>query len=85
MRNHYSLDECLQEAYIHGVGVDDAQIPSDPELPLLLDKVHPIHDIVWVDYFLPGCPPPADTIWTFLEELLSGKPIQFAYKQVHYD
>lgn len=85
MRNHYNLDQCLKEAYIHGVGVEDAQIPSDPELPLLLNKVHPIHDIVWVDYFLPGCPPPADTIWTFLEELLSGKPVQFAYKQVHYD
>ncbi len=85
MRNHYSLEECLQEAYINGVGLDNAQIPNDPELPLLLNQVHPIHDVVWIDYFLPGCPPSADTIWTFLEELISGKPIQFAYKQVHYD
>jgi NAD-reducing hydrogenase small subunit len=85
MRNHYQLNECLAEAYTRGEGIEDAQIPSDPELPLLLNKVHPIHDIVWVDYFLPGCPPSADSIWTFLQELLNGQPIQFAYQQIHYD
>lgn len=85
MRNHYQVDECLYEAYMTGEGIEDGQIPNDPELPLLLNKVHPIHDIVWVDYFLPGCPPSADSIWTFLQELLSGQPIQFAYKQIHYD
>lgn len=85
MRNHYKLDDCLNEAYMTGEGIEDAQVPNDPELPLLLNKVHPIHDVVWVDYFLPGCPPSADSIWTFLQELLSGQPIQFAYKQIHYD
>lgn len=85
MRNHYTLNECLNEAYMGGEGIIDPQIPNDPELPLLLNNVHPIHDIVWVDYFLPGCPPSADIIWTFLQELLSGQPIQFAYKQIHYD
>ena len=79
------MTECLEEAYLHGSGIDQPQIPSDPELPLLLDQVHPIHDVVWIDYFLPGCPPSADTIFTFLDELLSGKPIQFAYRQIHYD
>ncbi|OOZ37121.1 NADP oxidoreductase [Solemya velesiana gill symbiont] len=85
MRNQYQLKECLEESYLHGMGVEDAQIPNDPEVPLLLNKVHPIHEVVKVDYFLPGCPPPADTIWTFLEELLSGEPIEFAYRQIHYD
>ncbi|MCW8908519.1 MAG: NADP oxidoreductase [Sedimenticola sp.] len=85
MRNQYTLSDCLQEAYLHGSGIDDPQIPDDPELPLLLDQVHPIHDVVWVDYFLPGCPPSADTIYTFLQELLNGNPIRFAYQQIHYD
>lgn len=85
LRNQYTLRECLDESYLHGVGVANPQIPNDPELPLLLSNIHPIHDVVWVDYFLPGCPPPADTIWTFLQELLSGKPIEFAYRQIHYD
>ncbi|MEW7976925.1 MAG: NADP oxidoreductase [Candidatus Sedimenticola endophacoides] len=85
MRNQYTLTECLDESYLHGVGVEDAQIPSDPELPLPLNKVHPLHEVVKVDYFLPGCPPSADTIWTILNELLSGQPIHFAYRQIHYD
>jgi NAD-reducing hydrogenase small subunit len=85
MRNHYTLTECLQEAYIDGIGVEDGQIPNDPEIPLLLNKVHPLHEVVKIDYFLPGCPPNASMIWTFLEELLAGKPIDFAYRQIHYD
>jgi NAD-reducing hydrogenase small subunit len=40
-------------------------IPNDPELPLLLNQVHPMHEVVQIDYFLPGCPPSADAIWTF--------------------
>ena len=85
MRNQYSLRECLEESYLQGIGVENPRIPNDPELPLLLNNVHPIHEVVKVDYFLPGCPPSADTIWTFLQELISGNPIAFAYRQIHYD
>jgi len=65
--------------------VVNPQIPNDPEIPMLLNKVHPIYEVVKVDYFLPGCPPSADAIWTFLTELLDGKPISFPYTQIHYD
>lgn len=85
MRNQFDVKGCLAESYLNGVGVSHAQVPNDPELPLLLNKVHPIHEVVKVDYFLPGCPPSADTIWTFLSELLEGKPISFPYTQIHYD
>lgn len=85
IRNSFSVKECLEESYIHGIGIDNPMIPNDPELPLLLNKVQPIHDVVKVDYFVPGCPPSADTIWTFLIELIESKPISFAYEQIHYD
>lgn len=85
MRNQYELRECLEEAYVDGVGLHNPGIPNDPEIPLLLNKVHPIHEVVRIDYFLPGCPPSADAIWTFLTELLEGKPIGFPYTQIHYD
>ncbi|MGE5155391.1 MAG: NADP oxidoreductase [Bdellovibrio bacteriovorus] len=85
MRNQWTLKECLEESYVGGVGVHNPGIPNDPEIPLLLNKVHPIHEVVKVDYFLPGCPPSADAIWTFLTELLTGKPIAFPYTQIHYD
>lgn len=85
MRNQFDVQECLEEVYINGIGVENPQIPNDPEIPILLDKVHPIHEVVKVDYFLPGCPPSADTIWTFLNELIEGKEITFPYSLIHYD
>ena len=85
MRNRFELRECLEESYLDGVGVENAQIPNDPEIPLLLSQVHPIHEVVAVDYFLPGCPPSADTIWTFLKQLFAGEPIELPYTQIHYD
>lgn len=85
MRNHFTLKECLDESYLSGTGLVDAQIPSDPEIPLLLSQVHPLHEVVKIDYYLPGCPPSADAIWTFLTQLLSGQPIALSYGQLHYD
>ena len=85
MRNAFTVKECLDEAYVDGIGVANRQIPDDPEIPMLLDKVHPIHEVVRVDHYLPGCPPSGDTIWTFLTELIEGKPISFPYEQIHYD
>jgi NAD-reducing hydrogenase small subunit len=85
MRNQFDLKECLEESYMRGIGLVNAQIPNDPEIPLLLNKVHPLHEVVKIDYFLPGCPPSADTIWTFINELLSGQPIALSYTQIHYD
>jgi len=85
LRNPFSLKACLQESYVDAEGVVNPQIPNDPELPLLLDQVYPIHELVKVDNFLPGCPPSADAIWTFLNELIEGRPISLPYTQIHYD
>jgi NAD-reducing hydrogenase small subunit len=85
MRNHFTLRECLQETYLDGLGVENPQIPDDPELPLLLDKVHPIHDVVHVDYYLPGCPPSADEFLKVLGDLLAGKVPAIPQNLLHYD
>ncbi|NEX15541.1 MAG: NADP oxidoreductase [Halochromatium sp.] len=85
MRNGFALSECLEEAFIDGIGLYNRGIPNDPELPLLLSQVHPIHEIVKVDYCLPGCPPSGDAIWAFLTALLQGRPIALSDKQLHYD
>lgn len=85
MRNFIPLEECLTEAYIDGIGVENAQIPSDPELPLLLENVHPIHEIVKVDYYLPGCPPSADVFWKFLTDQIGGREPSLPYELIHYD
>lgn len=85
MRNQFDLKECLEEAYIHGIGVENPHVPNDREIPLLLDKVHPLHEVVRIDYFLPGCPPPADAFWKFLTDLIAGNEISFPYNLIHYD
>jgi NAD-reducing hydrogenase small subunit len=35
--------------------------------------VRPVHEVVPVDVFIPGCPPPADLIFSVLSDLLEGK------------
>lgn len=85
MRNPVPLEDCLREAYLDGIGIERPGIPNDPELPLLLDQVHPIHEVVKVDYFLPGCPPSADVFWKFLTDLAAGREPSFPTPMVHYD
>jgi NAD-reducing hydrogenase small subunit len=85
MRNSLPLEACLREAYLDGIGVENPMIPNDPELPLLLNQVHPIHEVVKIDYSLPGCPPSADVFWKFLTDLIAGKEPGLDYELVHYD
>lgn len=85
MRNSFALADCLAESYLDGIGLHNPGVPNDRELPLLLNQVHPIHEVVKIDYFLPGCPPSGDAIWTFLTALLAGQPISLPYTQLHYD
>ena len=87
LRNLVSTEECLREAYIDGPSTHNPTrcIPSDIELPLLLDKVRPAHEVVRIDYFLPGCPPSADTIWAALTALVSHTPVELPYNLIKYD
>ncbi|WP_292928217.1 NADP oxidoreductase [Nitrosomonas sp.] len=85
MRYYFDLQDCLQEVYLTGTGVMNPQIPGDIELPLLLDKVYPISEVVRIDYFLPGCPPSADEFLQILEPLLAGQKPVFSKLHLHYD
>jgi len=87
MRNTIPLKECLEEAYLTGPTVYNpgGKIPNDPEIPLLLNKVYPCHEVVKIDYYLQGCPPSADTIWEALVALLSNKPVELPYELIKYD
>jgi len=84
-RNPIPLPVILNEIYLAEAGLAHGGIPNDPELPLPLDKVHPIHEVVKVDYFLPGCPPSGEAIWSFLSDLLAGREPRLDYADLHYD
>ena len=85
MRNHHSLKACLEESYIRGIGVENAHVPDDPELPLLLDKVYPLHEVVRVDYSVPGCPPSADALWHVLTALIAGRDPRLPVSLLRFD
>ncbi|HNZ42982.1 MAG TPA: hypothetical protein PKN41_06535 [Bacteroidales bacterium] len=88
MRNGIPVKECLNEAYLGGptVGENKEKImPNDEELPMILDKVYPLHEIVKIDYYLPGCPPRADLIWEAVVALLTGNELKIPYELVKFD
>jgi NAD-reducing hydrogenase small subunit len=88
MRNGIPIQECFDEAYINGITVvanEEKIIPNDPELPMLLDRVYPCHEVVKIDYFLPGCPPRADLIWDALVALVTGDEMKLPYEVVKFD
>lgn len=88
MRNMFTLQECLEEAFLNTESTVDGVIPTGPDLPKLLPKVLPVPQVVKVDYCLPGCPPDADAIWFLLTELLDGRvpdPTEIPYELFKYD
>lgn len=88
MRNGISVADCMKEAYLDGPTVDTNTkkiIPNDEELPMILDRVYPCHEIVKIDYFIPGCAPRADLIWTALVALIKGGELKIPYEVLKFD
>ena len=72
LRNPIGPEPLLQRAYVDNV-TDNPGIPVRT-VPRLLPEVLPVHRVVDVDVFLPGCPPSADTIHEALLSLLGTPP-----------
>jgi NAD-reducing hydrogenase small subunit len=85
MRNPLgSAQPVLRRSYLDQDDTD-AQIPSEPGIvPILLDQVTPVHAVVKVDVYLPGCPPSAPRIRGVLEQILAGGPIQLTGKEIMF-
>ena len=71
MRNKFSLEDTLSRSYVENATLGKC-IPLD-NVPKLLEYAKPVHEYVKVDYFLPGCPPPAGVILSTLTDLLNGR------------
>jgi NAD-reducing hydrogenase small subunit len=71
MRNLFGVEAVLDRAYVETVA--SPKLSGFHVVPKLLDRVRPVHEVVPVDIYLPGCPPPADLIFKTLEDLIAGR------------
>jgi NAD-reducing hydrogenase small subunit len=71
MRNPIGPGPLLRRAYLENATLNP-QLPSEV-VPRLLPTSLPVHRVVDVDVFLPGCPPSADLIYATLNDLLEGR------------
>jgi NAD-reducing hydrogenase small subunit len=71
MRNPFGVAAVCDRAYRENVTLD-AGVPEH-YVPKLLERVRPVHEVVAVDIFVPGCPPSAAVIQHVLQELLEGR------------
>jgi len=78
MRNPFTVDSVYDRAYRETATLE----PGTPTevIPRLLRYARPVHEVVPVDVFVPGCPPSADVIFYTLTELLAGRQPELTTK-----
>jgi NAD-reducing hydrogenase small subunit len=74
MRNMLSgADPVLRRSYLE-LADGSGQLPHAPGIvPELLERVLPLHEVIPVDIYLPGCPPSAERIREAITPLLDGE------------
>lgn len=77
LRNRLAVDDLLTQVYREGPGKAPRGGEADTVMPALLPKVLPLHQVIPVDVFIPGCPPDPERIWSAVTALLAGQPVEF--------
>lgn len=72
LRNRLQVDDLLTKVYHEGPGSVPEGDAQDV-MPELLARVIPLHQLIDVDAFIPGCPPDPDRIWAAVSALINGK------------
>ncbi len=82
LSNFFNRDEIFQRVYLESesTGNPDRIVPAttvrvregELTLPEFYNTVCTLDQVVDVDYYLPGCPPPVDLIWKAIEAIVGG-------------
>lgn len=76
MRNRFSVEALQERAYLETADVNPH--PPSTVVPELIPVLRPVHTVVAVDHFLPGCPPPNHIIRDALLALINGETPDFS-------
>ncbi|WP_320035235.1 hypothetical protein [Halarcobacter sp.] len=71
LKNLAGTDAALEKGYFDLADLNKGKYP-DKIVPKLLEKVIPLNEAVDIDYFVPGCPTPANAIYEVLKGLIEG-------------
>ncbi len=82
MRNPISPQELLERVYGKEATVNG--VLPDEVVPPLLKRVRPVHEVIPVDIWLHGCPPPARVIAKAVLALLDGNTPQLTGKELKF-
>lgn len=72
MRNARGAEVALEHAYIATADPQSDELPGK-NIPHLLKRARPVHEVIQVDEFIQGCPPHADLIYLILNEMVEGR------------
>lgn len=73
LRNRLGVDDLLTAVYQNGPGQAPRGNEADHIIPKLLPTVLPLHQVIGVDAFIPGCPPDPERIWHSVITLARGE------------
>jgi NAD-reducing hydrogenase small subunit len=74
----------LRRSYLEQVDLQPRAPSEKGIVPVLLDRVVPVHAVVKVDHYLPGCPPPAGRIRAVLEQLLAKAAVHLEGRDIKF-
>ncbi len=74
MRNGIPVSRLLERVYLQNTE-GSRQAPND-RVPALARTAVPLHEVIKIDVYIPGCPPPPSVIASVLTQVLDGRRVE---------